>query len=51
MEFVLTGTHGEAISVKDYGLETYLMTVPVGNGAFKKFVINKEDFKRLAKAG
>jgi hypothetical protein len=50
MEFILTGTHGEVISVKDYGQGFYLMTVPVGNGTFKKFVINKDDFKRIAKA-
>ena len=50
MEFILTGTRGEVISVKDFGKEQYMMTVPVGNGAFKKFVINKEDFKRMAKA-
>tara|TARA_R100000306_G_C4312892_1_gene111147 strand:+ start:45 stop:200 length:156 start_codon:yes stop_codon:yes gene_type:complete len=50
MEFILQGTHGEAISVKDYGQDSYVMTVPVGNGTFKKFVITREQFKRLAKA-
>ena len=50
MEFILRSTQGEVISVADYGKGTYLLTVPVGNGAFKKFVVNKEDFKRMAKA-
>ena len=50
MEFILQGTHGEAISVKDYGKDSYVMTVPVGNGTSKKFVITREQFKRLAKA-
>ena len=50
MEFILQGRNGEVISIQDYGKDTYLMTVPVNNGAFKKFVINREDFKRLAKA-
>ena len=50
MEFILTGTHGEVISVKDYGKDSYLMTVPTTAGVFKKFVITKEQFKRLAKA-
>jgi len=49
MEFILQGTHGETISFKDYGKDSYMMTVPVGNGTFKKFVITREQFKRLAK--
>ena len=50
MEFVLTGTHGEAISVKDSGKDNYLVTIPVNNGAFYKIIIAKDQFKRLAKA-
>ena len=50
MEFVLTGTHGEAISVKDSGKDTSLVTIPVNNGAFYKIIIAKDQFKRLAKA-
>jgi len=50
MEFILKGTHGEAISVKDSGKDNYVMTVPVNNGAFYKIIIAKDQFKRLAKA-
>ena len=50
MEFILTGTHGESISVKDSGKDSYLVTIPVNNGAFYKIYIAKEQFKRLATA-
>jgi len=52
MEFILTGTHGEVISVKDYGQDEYLLTWPCRKtGAIcPTVVISKEQFKRLAKA-
>ena len=56
MEFILTGTHGEVISVKDYGQDEYLLTWPcrktgaTGTITPHTVVISKEQFKRLAKA-
>ena len=52
MEFQLTGTHGENITVKDYGKDSYLVTMPCGRSGqtHHQIVITKDQFKRLAKA-
>ena len=54
MEFVLIGSHGETITVKDHAKTEYLVIFPCraegGAGVFHKMVITKEQFKRLAKA-
>ena len=50
MEFILTGTRSEVVSLKDSGKDNYLLTIPVNNGAFYKIIVTKEQFKRLAKA-
>jgi hypothetical protein len=54
MEFVITGSHGETISVKDHSKTEYLVILPCraegGAGVFHKMVITKDQFKRLAKA-
>ena len=57
MEFILTGTRSEVVSLKDSGKDNYVMTVqcwprstPSDNGSFYRITIAKEQFKRLAKA-
>ena len=50
MEFILTGTRSEVVSLKDSGKDNYVLTVPTNSGSSYKIVIAKEQFKRLAKA-
>ena len=50
MEFVITGSHGETITVKDHTKTEYVVILSCHAGALHKMVITKEQFKRLAKA-